>query len=169
VIKAEEEKKKKKKKRCVRLSRHGWRPPPIHRCYPTTVERGSFCLLCFHPGPVHFSLTNLVSRDSSQFTILTPDLAWTPDRHRTTTTRNPHLKPFYISSLQVAGLQARATTPGWWNTCDILVFILEMPRFRYLIGPITCFLVCTLFFMLIYALFDMQISNTLDILLYYFL
>ena len=88
---------------------------PIHRCYPTTVWRGSFCLLCFHPGPVRSSLTNLENSDSSVFTILTPNLARTPDLHRTSTPRNPALKPFNDPSLQVTGLQACATTPGWRN------------------------------------------------------
>ena len=86
---------------------------PIHRCYPTTVWCGNFCLLCFHPGPVRSSLTNLENSDSSVFPILTPNLARTPDLHRTTAPRNPTLKPFRDPSLQVAGLQACATTPGW--------------------------------------------------------
>ena len=97
----------------VRPSWTGCERLPIHRCYPTTVWRGSFCLLCFHPGPVRSSLTNLENSDSSVFPILTPNLARTPDLHRTTAPRNPTLKPFRDPSLQVAGLQACATTPGW--------------------------------------------------------
>ena len=103
----------------VRLSRAGCERPPIHRCYPTTVWRGSFSLLCFHPGPVRSSLTNLENPESSVFTILTPNLARTPDLHRTSTPRNPSLKPFNDPSLQVTGLQACATTPGWRNTNKI--------------------------------------------------
>jgi len=43
---------------------------------------------------------------------VTPDLARTPDLRRTNTLRNPALKPFNDPSLQVAGLQACATTPS---------------------------------------------------------
>ena len=107
-----EERRKEKQSR-VWLSRAGCECSPIHRCYPTTVWRGSFCLLCFHPGPVRFSLTNLENSDSSVFTISTPNLARTPDLHRTATPRNPALEPFNDPSLQVTGLQACATTPGW--------------------------------------------------------
>ena len=111
--KKKKKKKKEKKQSRVRLSWTGCERSPIHRCYPTTVWRGSFCLLCFHPGPVRSSLTNLENSDSSVFPILTPNLARTPDLHRTTAPRNPTLKPFRDPSLQVAGLQACATTPGW--------------------------------------------------------
>ena len=107
--------KNKTKQSRVWLSRTGCEWSPIHRCYPTTVWRGSFCLLCFHPGRVRSSLTNLENSDSSVFTILTPNLARTPDLHRVTTPRNPAVKPFNDPSLQVTGLQACATTPGWWN------------------------------------------------------
>ena len=106
----------KKKQSPVRPYWPGCERPPIHRCYPTTVWRGSFCLLCFHPGPVCSSLTNLENSDSSVFTILTPNLARTPDLHRKTIPRNPALKPFNDPSLQVTGLQACATTPGWQTT-----------------------------------------------------
>jgi len=113
----QKEKKKKGKKRQSRvwLSWTGCECPPIHRCYPTTVWRGSFCLLCFHPGLVRFSLTNLENSDFSVFTILTPNLARTPILHRMITPKNPALKPFNDPSLHVTGLQACATTPGWWN------------------------------------------------------
>jgi len=40
---------------------------------------------------------------------LTPNLARTPDLHRTAAPRNPALKPFNDPSLQVARLQACAT------------------------------------------------------------
>ena len=121
--KESKKKKEKKKKSRVRLSRPGCEPPPIHGCDPTTVRRGSFCLLRFRPGPVRSSLTNLVTQDSSRVTILTPDLARTPDRHRTTAPRNPDLKPFNDPNLQAAGLQACATTPGWWRKGEIIVLL----------------------------------------------
>ena len=92
---------------------------PTHRCNPTTVWRGSFCLLCFHPGPVRPSLTNLGSLDSSLLPILTPNLARTSDLHRRTAPRSPDLKPSKHPSLQVARLQACATTPGWQITWTI--------------------------------------------------
>ena len=79
----------------------------------STVWRGSFCLLCFDPWPVRFSLTNLKNLDSPVFPMLTPNLAWTPDLHRTPAPRNPAFKPFRDPSLQVAGLQACATIPGY--------------------------------------------------------
>ena len=104
---------KRKKKDWVLLSRTGCCLPPIHRCCPTTVGRGNFCLLCFHPGPIRSSLCNLVNLGSPESTILTLNLAWTPDLHRTTDPRIPALKPFTNPSLQAAGLQACATTPGW--------------------------------------------------------
>ncbi|CAH1230051.1 Hypp280 [Branchiostoma lanceolatum] len=44
--------------------------------------------------------------------ISMPNLAWTPDRHRTARRRTPGLKRSTNPSLQVAGLQARATTPS---------------------------------------------------------
>ena len=106
---------RKEKKNEKTGSRTGCEWSPIDRCYPTTVWRGSFCLLCFHPGPVRFSLTSLENSDFSVFTILTSDLARTLDLHRTITPRNPALKPFNDPSLQVTGLQACATTTGWWN------------------------------------------------------
>ena len=120
---------KKKKQSRVRLSWTGCERSPIHRCYPTTVWRGSFCLLCFHPGPVRSSLTNLENSDSSVFPILTPNLARTPDLHRTTAPRNPTLKPFRDPSLQVAGLQACATTPGWSIGENLTYCFVFLPRF----------------------------------------
>ena len=87
--KKKEKNKGKKKQSQVRLSRSGCERSPIHRCYPTTVWRGSFCLLCFHPGPGCYSLTNLENSDSSVFPILTPNLARTPDLHRTNRPQKP--------------------------------------------------------------------------------
>ena len=86
---------------------------PRPQVLSTTVWRGSFCLLCFDPWPVRFSLTNLKNLDSPVFPMLTPNLAWTPDLHRTPAPRNPTFKPFRDPSLQVAGLQACATIPGY--------------------------------------------------------
>ena len=40
-------------------------------------------------------------------------LVRTPDRHEPTVTRAPTFKPSNRTCLQVAGLQERATTPGW--------------------------------------------------------
>lgn len=53
----------------------------IHKRYPTTNQRGSFCLLCCQPVPVHSSLINLFSNDYSKLSILTSALVRTPDRH----------------------------------------------------------------------------------------
>ena len=61
----------------------------IHRRYPTTAQRGDFCLLSFLPGPIHLSLSNLVDCPSEQSTILTPCLARTSDQHITVTTELP--------------------------------------------------------------------------------
>jgi len=124
------EKKREKKQGRVWLSRTGCEWPPIHRCCPTTIWRGGFCLLCFHPGAVRSSLTNLENSDSPVFTILTPSLARTPNLHRTITPRNPALKPFNDPSLQVSGLQACANTPGWWSMNKINRWIVR--NFDYL-------------------------------------
>ena len=74
-------KENKTKQSRVRVSRRGCEWSPIQRRYPTTVWRRSFCLLCFHTGPVRSSLTNLENSESSVLTILTPNLARTPDPH----------------------------------------------------------------------------------------
>ena len=81
-------------------------------CYPTTVGRRNFCLLRFHPGSVRCSVFNQVDEGSPKFTILTPNLVWTPDRHRSTYDRKPNLKPFDTTCSEVARLQAHATTPS---------------------------------------------------------
>ena len=99
----------------VWLFRTGCERWPTHRCNPTTVWHGGFCLLCFHPGPVRFSLTYLENWDSSMLPILTPNIARIPDLHRATTPRNPNLKPSKHPSLQVARSQACATTPVYWD------------------------------------------------------
>ena len=121
--------KKKTKQSRVRLSWTGCERPPIHRCCPTTVWRGSFCLLCFHPGPVRSSLTNLENSDSSMFPILPPNLARTLDLHRTAAPSNPILKPFRDPSLQVTGLQAYSTTPGWSKQGKLTWCFVSLPRF----------------------------------------
>ena len=66
----------------------------------------------FLPAVCFFFLTNLDNSDSSVFPMLTPNLARTPDLHRTPAPRNPAFKPFRDLSLQLAGLQACATIPG---------------------------------------------------------
>ena len=43
------------------MYRLGYPKLPIHKCNPTTAERGSFCLLRFRPGPVHSSLGDLAT------------------------------------------------------------------------------------------------------------
>ena len=55
----------------------------IHRRYPITIRRGSFCLRCFHSEPVHSSLDNLDTPSYLDVAILTRNLMWTPDQHRT--------------------------------------------------------------------------------------
>ena len=105
--------KNQKNRTSVRLFCPGYWTTPIHRCYPTTVQRGNFCLLCLHPGPIRSSLLNLVDPNSSELTILTPSLARTPDRHSTPINRSPRLKPFDKSSFEVTRLQVRATALSW--------------------------------------------------------
>ena len=100
------------KKEWVQLCWTGYYRPPIHGRYPTTAPCGSFCLLCFHPGPVRFSLDNLVTLSSPKDPILTPCLVRTPNQHRQACSRTPALKPSTKPSLQVAGLQEHATTPS---------------------------------------------------------
>ncbi|GCC23884.1 hypothetical protein chiPu_0002282 [Chiloscyllium punctatum] len=84
----------------------------IHRRDPTTDGHGGFDLLRFRPGPIHPSLPDLVIPDSSGDTISMPSLVRTPDRHSPQQPRTPGLKQSDSLSLRVAGLQARATTPG---------------------------------------------------------
>ena len=103
-------------KRWVRLCWTGYWQLPIHGREPTTAERGDFCLLRFRPGPVRPSLDNLGNLASAGFTILTPGLARTPDRHRAVTSRYPDLKPSANSSLPVAGLQEHATAPSYQHS-----------------------------------------------------
>ena len=45
--------------------------------------------------------------------MLMQALVRTPDQHESVTNRNPLLKPSNRTCLQVAGLQERATAPGW--------------------------------------------------------
>ncbi|KAF4526077.1 hypothetical protein B566_EDAN007570 [Ephemera danica] len=79
---------------------------------PTTAQHGGFWLLGFPPGPVHPSLANLRTRDSSQVPMLMPGLVRTPSQHGPLRTRTPSLKPSSEPSFQVAGLQGHATTPS---------------------------------------------------------
>ncbi|GFY52083.1 uncharacterized protein TNIN_27051 [Trichonephila inaurata madagascariensis] len=78
----------------------GCQPRSIHRRYPTTARRGSFCLLRFRPGPVRSSLDDLVIPSSLRCTISTPCLARTPDRHRAAEDRTPNLTPSNSLDLQ---------------------------------------------------------------------
>jgi len=102
----------KKKRGAGPTMQPGYLWSPIHGRYPTTAPCGSFCLLCFHPGPIRFSLDNLEILGSPEITILTPSLVRTPDQHESTTDRTPDLKQSTAPSLLVAGLQEHATTPS---------------------------------------------------------
>lgn len=71
----------------------------IHKRYPTTNQRGSFCLLCFQPVPLHSSLSNLSSNDYSTLGILTSALVRTLDRHARISAVLPvHAHPIPFSS-----------------------------------------------------------------------
>ena len=85
------------------------------------LRRHNFCLLCFYPEQVRSSLCNLVDEGSPQFTILTPNLVWAPDRHRPANDRSPDLKPFDTTSSVVARSKARATTPSKSSTKNIVI------------------------------------------------
>eukprot|EP00058_Branchiostoma_floridae_P013706 XP_002599194.1 hypothetical protein BRAFLDRAFT_64452 [Branchiostoma floridae] len=69
---------------------------------------------CYHvcPNYSNFQFEDLVALGSPGVTISMPNLAWTPDRHRTARRRTPGLKRSANPSLHVAGLQARAATPS---------------------------------------------------------
>ncbi|KAL1424699.1 hypothetical protein MTO96_019846 [Rhipicephalus appendiculatus] len=85
---------------------------PIHKCDPATAERGNFCLLRFRPRPVRSSLGDLATPGSPGVAMSTPSLARTPAQHESTRGKAPRLKPSSSASLQAAGLQGHATTPG---------------------------------------------------------
>lgn len=70
----------------------------IHKRYPTTNQRGSFCLLCFQPVPIHSSLSNLSGDDYSKPGILTSALVRTLDRHARQQRRTPRAHPSNPSS-----------------------------------------------------------------------
>lgn len=70
----------------------------IHKRYPTTNQRGSFCLLCFQPVPIHSSLSNLFGDDYSKPSILTSALVRTLDRHARQQRRTPRTHPCNPSS-----------------------------------------------------------------------
>ncbi|XP_019617140.1 PREDICTED: uncharacterized protein LOC109464576 [Branchiostoma belcheri] len=93
--------------------------PPIQNVF---YNRDSVATLANQPHfnpplpPIENSFyrpSDLVALGSPGETISMPNLAWTPDRHRTARRRTPGLKRSTNPSLQVAGLQARATTPSW--------------------------------------------------------
>ena len=77
----------------VRLYWRGCHGPPTLGRYPTTAQHGCFWLLGFPPRPVHTSLDNLGTPGSPRVTILMPSLVRTPNQHRRTRSRTPHLKP----------------------------------------------------------------------------
>lgn len=77
----------------------GWARLFIHKRDPTTNQRGSFCLLCFQPVPLHSSLSNLSSNDYSKLGILTSALVRTLDRHARASAVVPrHAHPIPSSS-----------------------------------------------------------------------
>ena len=80
----------------------------------------NFCLLCFYPEPVRSSICNLVDEGSPKFTILTPNLVCTIDRHKLANDRSPALKPFDTTGSVVPRSQARATTPSESTTKNIV-------------------------------------------------
>lgn len=96
----------------VRLYWIGCHKAPTPGRDPTTAQHEGFWLLSFPPGPVHPSLANLQASDSSKVSMLMPGLVWTPSQHRPLGNRTPTLKASSLLSLQVAGLQEYATTPG---------------------------------------------------------
>ncbi|KNC31080.1 hypothetical protein FF38_02624 [Lucilia cuprina] len=59
----------------------GWRWLHTPVRYPTTAYRGDSWLLVFTPGPVHPSLANLNTLDSSMVPILTASLVRTFRQH----------------------------------------------------------------------------------------
>ena len=69
-------------------------------------------MLAVAPGPMHPSLGNLDTTESSAVSMLMPALVRTPDRHEPRPNRTPILKPSTNSDLQVAELQGCANTPG---------------------------------------------------------
>lgn len=89
----------------------GYNPLLIHRRDPTTAQRGNFCLLCFHPGPVRSSLINLDMPCSHGTPILTQSLVWTPDLHRQVNCRTPKIPPSNVLRLPVAGITGTRHRP----------------------------------------------------------
>lgn len=77
----------------------------IHKRCPTTSQRGSFCLLCFQPGPMHSSLNNLLRNDYSNLSILTSALVRTLDRHA----RSSRITPVHAHPTRQAALVATLT------------------------------------------------------------
>ena len=83
-------------------------------------------------------IINLENSDSSVFPILMPDLARAPAQHRTSTLRNPDLKP---SKPQLALLAAAITgtrhcarrLPGCtnWKSFGVLSYILTISKFVF--------------------------------------
>lgn len=96
----------------------------IHKRYPTTNQRGSFCLLCFQPVPLHSSLSNLSSNDYSKLGILTSALVRTLDRHARISAVLPrHAHPIPSSSAS-SNAYRDAPQPPADRAGKILVFYL---------------------------------------------
>ena len=73
----------------------------IHRCNPTTTWHGSFWLLGFPPGPIHFSLDNLDIPGYPEPPMSIPSLVWTSDRHNPKQSRTPNLKSSTVPATQL--------------------------------------------------------------------
>lgn len=89
-------------KGCVPLSWSGCTAASIHKCDPTSDQHGGFDLLRYRPGPVHPSLSDLVTPDSPRSTMEMLILVRTPDRHRQPQPRTPDLKQSCSLSLPAA-------------------------------------------------------------------
>ena len=76
-------------------------------------------MLAVAPGPIHPSLGNLDTEDSSPVPMLMPALVRTLDRHESLSIRCPVLKPSTNSGLQVAGLQKVAKPSGRYGITKI--------------------------------------------------
>lgn len=83
----------------------------IHRRDPTTAQRGSFCLRCFHSEPLHSSLLNLDVLRYRNTPILTQSLVRTPDQHSRTRASTPTGRQSTAFSLHTR-LDYRDTPPS---------------------------------------------------------
>ena len=96
-------------------------PPATLWRGPTTDSHGDFWLLGFPPGPFRHSLVNLLHSGSPEWCMSMQALVRTLDQHVLMVTGNPHSKPSNRTCLQVAGLQGRATAPGWREVSTLVI------------------------------------------------